>query len=113
MCAAIGRRLGDRFGGVFSGWLNHTRGGRWTEPPIEETLHRVADSGFQNVRYFPYGFLADNAESELDGRVFLRAHPWRTVVHLSCLNAEPEFVAALARHVLAGRVHESAELAGV
>ena len=113
VCAAIGRRLGDRFGGVFSGWLNHTRGGRWTEPPMQETLHRVADSGFQNVLYFPYGFLADNAESELEGRVFLRAHPWRTVVHLPCLNSEPEFVAALARHVLSARVQEPAELAGV
>jgi ferrochelatase len=113
VCAAIAGRLGERFGGVFSGWLNHTRGGRWTEPPMEETLHRVKDSGFQNVVYFPYGFLADNAESELEGRVFLRAHPWRTVVHLPCLNAEPEFIAALARQVISGRVPATAELAGV
>jgi len=112
LCAAIGRRVGDRFGGVFSGWLNHTRGGRWTEPAMEETLHRVADAGFRNVLYFPYGFLADNAESELEGRVFLRAHPWRSVLHLPCLNAEPELLSALARHVLAGRFTETPALAG-
>jgi hypothetical protein len=68
--------------------------------------------GFRNVLYFPYGFLADNAESELEGRVFLRAHPWRSVVHLPCLNAEPELLSALARHVLAGRFTETPALAG-
>jgi len=100
ICAAIGRRLAGRFGRVASGWLNHTRGGRWTEPPMEETLAKVAAAGFKDVVYFPYGFLADNAESELEGRVFLRAHQWRTCVHLPCVNAEPEFIAELTRHVL-------------
>ena len=110
LCAGIERRLADSFGGVFSGWLNHTRGGRWTEPAMAETLHRVADAGFRNVVYFPYGFLADNAESELEGRAFLRAHPWRSVVHLPCLNAEPELLSALARHV-AVRFEETPALA--
>jgi protoheme ferro-lyase len=108
VCNAIRQRLSDRFGGVFSGWLNHKRGGRWTEPPMEETLRRVADAKFERVLYFPYGFLADNAESELEGRVFLRAHPWRSVVHLPCLNAEPEFIGALARHVRAARLADAA-----
>jgi len=106
ICAAIDRRLDGRFGGIFSGWLNHTRGGRWTEPPMEEALAKVAEAGFANVVYFPYGFLADNAESELEGRVFLRAHPWKSVVHLPCLNSEPEFMAALAAHVREGRTAE-------
>src|SRR5262245_48596722 len=112
LCASIERRLAGRFGGVFSGWLNHTRGGRWTEPPMEETLARVVDAGFKDVVYFPYGFLADNAESELEGRVFLRAHPWRSVFHLPCLNAEAELLSALARHVLAGRFTETRALVG-
>lgn len=77
---------------------------------MEETLRRVAAAKFERVVYFPYGFLADNAESELEGRVFLRAHPWRSVVHLPCLNVEPEFITALARHVLAGRLEETAAL---
>lgn len=113
ICAGIGRRLEGRFGGVFNGWLNHTRGGRWTEPAMEETLARVADSGFKDVVYFPYGFLADNAESELEGRVFLRAHPWRNVVHLPCVNDDAEFIAALARHVRARRPAEAPALASV
>jgi len=112
LCAAIERRLAGRFGGVFSGWLNHTRGGRWTEPAMDETLRRVAAARFERVVYFPYGFLADNAESELEGRVFLRAHAWRSVVHLPCLNTEPGLVAALARHALAPRPDEAHALAG-
>ena len=111
LCAAIEHRLAGRFGGVFSGWLNHTRGGRWTEPPIQETLKRVAAAKFERVLYFPYGFLADNAESELEGRVLLRAHPWRSMVHLPCLNVEPELVSALARHVLAARPEQQARAA--
>ena len=111
LCAAIERRLAGRFGGVFSGWLNHKRGGRWTEPPMDETLRRVAAAKFERVLYYPYGFLADNAESELEGRVFLRAHPWRSVVHLPCLNVEPEFIAALARHVLAAQSEQAPALA--
>jgi protoheme ferro-lyase len=110
--AAIEHRLAGRFGGVYSGWLNHTRGGRWTEPPMEETLRRVATAGYERVVYFPYGFLADNAESELEGRVLLRAHPWRSVVHLPCLNVEPELIAALARQVLAARPEEAQAFAG-
>ena len=112
-CAAIERRLAGRFGAVFSGWLNHTRGGRWTEPPMDETLRRVAQAKFERVLYYPYGFLADNAESELEGRVFLRAHPWRSVVHLPCLNAEPELIAALARQLLASSPLEGPALATV
>ena len=112
LCAAIERRLAGRFGAIFSGWLNHKRGGRWTEPPMEETLRRVAAAKFERVVYFPYGFLADNAESELEGRVFMRAHPWRSVIHLPCLNAEPELVAALARHVLGARSEEAHALSG-
>ncbi len=100
LCAGIGQRLAGRFGGIYNGWLNHTRGGRWTEPPIEETLRNVVAAGHKKVVYYPYGFSADNAESQLEGRVALRAHPWETAAHLPCVNADPRFVSALARQVL-------------
>jgi len=50
--------------------------------------------------YFPYGFLADNAESQLEGRVALRALPGIESLHLPCLNDSPLLVEALARQVL-------------
>ncbi len=98
--AAIAERLSGRFGMIQLGWLNHVYGGRWTEPPVEQALRRVADAGFRRAVYFPFGFAADNAESELEGRIALRGEPRLEAVHLPCLNAAPEFLAALARQVV-------------
>ena len=97
VCAALRRRLAPRFGRVVNGWLNHARGGRWTEPTVEEALREVAEAGFRRVVYFPYGFSADNAESQLEGRVWLRTQPGLEAAHLPCLNAAPEWAAAQAR----------------
>jgi protoheme ferro-lyase len=100
IAADIARRLAGRFGMLQPAWLNHVYGGRWTEPAVEVALKRVADAGFRRVVYFPFGFSADNAESQLEGRLALRAEPRLEAVHLPCLNAAPQFLAALARQVL-------------
>lgn len=99
LCAAIAARLSDRFGLIVNGWLNHTRGGRWTEPPIEEALAEVQAKGFSRVVYYPYGFLADNAESELEGRLALAAVPGIESRHLPCLNDSPALMEMLARQI--------------
>jgi ferrochelatase len=96
---AIAGSLAPRFGRVVHGWLNHTRGGQWTEPPIEATLAEVAAAGFRRVVYYPYGFLADNAESELEGRIALAAHPALASRHLPCLNDATTLLAAIADQV--------------
>jgi protoheme ferro-lyase len=107
LCAAISARLANRFGMVINGWLNHTRGGRWTEPPVDEALRHVAEAGFRKVVYFPYGFLGDNAESQLEGRValdLLRSTAngrGITSLHLPCLNDAPALVELLARQIVA------------
>lgn len=99
----IGRRiaggLAGEYGAIFIGWLNHVYGGRWTEPSVEEALCQAVNAGFRRAVYYPYGFLADNAESELEGRVALRARPELRAIHLPCLNASAEILAALARQV--------------
>ena len=99
LCHAIGAHLSSTFGLVTSGWLNHTRGGRWTEPPIEETLKRISDAGFSKVVYYPYGFLADNAESQLEGRLAAAGRPELQIRFLPCLNGSAELAAAIARLV--------------
>jgi len=96
---AIAARLAPHFGTVVNGWLNHTRGGRWTDPPIEEALAHVVEGGFTRLVYYPYGFLADNAESELEGRVALQALSGVESLHLPCLNESAALVEALARQV--------------
>lgn len=100
LCNDIHRRLAGEFGLVVNGWLNHTRGGRWTEPPIEQALQQVVDAGFKRAVYYPYGFLGDNAESELEGRVAL-AHTGLEARHLPCLNDAPILIERLAQQVLA------------
>ena len=99
LCAAIRRRLATSFGMVANGWLNHTRGGRWTEPPIEQTLKRVSDAGFSKVVYYPYGFLADNAESQLEGHLAAVGRPELQIRFLPCLNGSAELAKAIADQV--------------
>jgi protoheme ferro-lyase len=109
----IAARLADRFGKVQLGWLNHVYGGRWTEPPVEEALRRVAAAGYRRVVYFPFGFSADNAESQLEGRIALRAQPGLESVHLPCLNAAPAYLEALARQVVGDARTQRASLLAV
>lgn len=104
LCAAIASRLSDRFGLIVNGWLNHTRGGRWTEPPIDEALADVQAQGYSRVVYYPYGFLADNAESELEGRLALSAVPEIEARHLPCLNDSPVLIELLARQIREARL---------
>jgi protoporphyrin/coproporphyrin ferrochelatase len=98
---AITERLSPHFGLVTNGWLNHTRGGQWTDPPIEASLRHVANRGFTRVVYYPYGFLADNAESELEGQMALATQPSLAAKHLPCLNDSRPLARALAQQVLA------------
>jgi protoheme ferro-lyase len=103
ICTAIAERLGSRFGVIRNGWLNHVYGGRWTEPPADEALKKIAEAGFRRVVYFPYGFSADNAETELEGRLALRTQPQLEAVHLPCVNAGREYLEALAEQVMGAR----------
>jgi ferrochelatase len=100
LCGAIRTSLAPDFGLIVNGWLNHTRGGRWTDPPIDQALRQVRAAGFERVVYFPYGFLADNAESQLEGRVALRAQPELESLHLPCLNESRLLVETLAEQVI-------------
>lgn len=107
LCDAITARLTPHFGLIVNGWLNHTRGGRWTEPPVDAALARVAASGCTRVVYYPYGFLADNAESQLEGQVALEAIPAVESRHLPCLNASPALARLIANEI-AARARRSA-----
>ena len=99
----VARGLAGRFGAVTGGWLNHVYGGRWTEPPADQALAQLAQKGFRKVVYFPFGFLADNAESELEGRQVLETQPGIEALHLACLNESPALARLIAAQIL-GRV---------
>jgi ferrochelatase len=99
LCRGISQRLSKCFAMVANGWLNHTRGGQWTEPPIEETLKRVSALGYRDVVYYPYGFLADNAESQLEGRLAAAAHPDMRVRFVPCFNDSTDLASAIAAQI--------------
>jgi protoheme ferro-lyase len=100
LCEGIRDNLVNSFGMIANGWLNHSRGGKWTEPPIEETLKRVKDAGYRDVVYYPYGFLADNAETQLEGQLAVAAHPTLRARFVPCLNGSPELAQVLAAQVI-------------
>lgn len=108
LCRGIRENLETSFGMIAHGWLNHSRGGKWTEPPIEETLKHVRDAGYRDVVYYPYGFLADNAESQLEGRLAAAAYPTLRVRFVPCLNGSDELAQVVARQVIGA--HRSREL---
>lgn len=64
----LAKRLRKDFGTVRFGWLNHKRGGRWTEPSLARALARLRKDGYWNLIYFPWGFTTDNAETALEGK---------------------------------------------
>ena len=103
LCAGIQESLSDRFGMITNGWLNHSRGGKWTDPPIEETLKRVKEAGYRDVVYYPYGFLADNAESQLEGKLAAAGQPGLNVRFVPCLNGSSELADAIASQVASGQ----------
>ena len=98
LCQGITWRLTPHFGMVVNGWLNHSRGGPWTDPPIEAALQQVADAGYHRVVYYPYGFLADNAESELEGRMALAQTSFASR-HLPCLNESARLMDVMVRQI--------------
>lgn len=93
-------RLASRFAYVSVGWLNHTLGGVWTSPDLEAAVGEVESRGLRRAVYFPFGFLADNAESQLEGKLVFDQHPALSVLHLPCLNDWPSFIEYLAERVL-------------
>ncbi len=96
VCAGIAQRLAPHFGMVANGWLNHVYGGRWTAPPADVALRAISEAGYRRVVYYPYGFMADNAETQLEGRVALRGEPALEPVHLLCMNESVALLEALA-----------------
>lgn len=94
--------LRPQFGLVRVGWLNHTKGGKWTTPAVPEALEYIQGRGYSRLVYFPWGFTTDNAETSLEGRMFLKEMktPFERVEHLPCLNEHDGLVKLLADRVL-------------
>jgi protoporphyrin/coproporphyrin ferrochelatase len=96
------RHLSPHVGLVRVGWLNHTRGGKWTTPTVGEALQFVRNRGFEQIVYFPWGFTTDNAETALEGRVALAEldPSFERVEYLPSLNAHAPFIQLIADRIV-------------
>lgn len=92
--------LSKEFKTVDIGWLNHRLGGEWTSPTLEQSAQRMLEEGIQNFVYFPYGFVADNAETQLEGKAVLGDLGIESYHHLDCLNDDPAFIQFLANRII-------------
>jgi protoporphyrin/coproporphyrin ferrochelatase len=99
---SLAKRLSPLFAFTSVGWLNHTVGGEWTKPDLETAITEVAKRGIKKVVYYPFGFLADNTETQLETALHFRKHSDLQLIHIPCLNDWPPFVDYLAGRVLVG-----------
>jgi ferrochelatase len=104
----LAAKLGPNFAHVSAGWLNHKRGGEWTSPDLASAAADMLRRGITRAVYFPFGFLADNSETQLEAGRILGQFPRLNVLRLSCLNVWPPFIQYLADRILAALGREIA-----
>jgi len=74
------------FSDVRQGCINHSRGGEWTSDTIEKALLDYKREGYEGVVMFPYGFFADNSETEYDARKMLEQAGFPLSQYIRCIN---------------------------
>jgi len=87
---------------VQQGCINHSRGGEWTSGTIEKALAEFKAEGYDGVVMFPYGFFADNSETEYDACKQLQEAAFPLSQYVRCINDTPEFIEWLSGKVLDG-----------
>ncbi len=79
------------FSDVRQGCINHSTGGEWTADTIEYALEEFRREGYEGVVMFPYGFFADNSETEYDACKKLEAADFAVSQYVRCINDFPAF----------------------
>ncbi|TLU52034.1 MAG: ferrochelatase [Chlorobium sp.] len=88
------------FSDVRQGCINHSTGGDWTSDTIEKALMDYKEEGYAGVVMFPYGFFADNSETEYDSFKKLDAASFPVSQYVRCINDSLPFGHWLADKVL-------------
>ena len=88
------------FSDVRQGCMNHSTGGEWMKDTIEKALLEFKEEGYEAVVMFPYGFFADNSETEYDAFKKLEAAGFPLSQYVRCINDAPEFAQWLSAKVL-------------
>lgn len=85
------------FGDVKLGCLNHTAGGEWTADTVEKALDEFRSEGFEAVAMFPFGYFADNSETDYESQKQLDASGIPVRQYIPCINESPAFMGWLTR----------------
>jgi protoporphyrin/coproporphyrin ferrochelatase len=88
------------FSDVRQGCINHSTGGEWSAETIEKALTDFREEGYESVVMFPYGFFADNSETEYDAHGRLENAGFPVSQYVRCINDSPAFGSWLAERVL-------------
>ncbi|TNJ36050.1 ferrochelatase [Prosthecochloris vibrioformis] len=94
--------LGDPrniFDDVRQGCMNHSAGGEWTSDTIEKALGEFHEEGYDSVVMFPYGFFADNSETEYEANALLEKSPIPYKQYIRCINGSPDFAGWLSGRI--------------
>lgn len=89
------------FTDIQQGCLNHSRGGQWTAETVEHAIAGLKERQCNTVVMFPYGFFADNSETELDACNKLKEAAFQRWQYVRCINNSPAFGDWLAGKVTA------------
>jgi len=96
----IDERLRPLFREIAIGWLNHRVGGEWTQPTLDVSIRRMMSTGITQFIYFPFGFLADNAETQLEGKIVFENLGVKDYLHLPCINTDSSFIHLLTKRII-------------
>lgn len=87
------------FGEVKLGCLNHSRGGEWSPETVERALDEFANEGVGSVAMFPFGYFADNSETDYEAKKLLDRSSADRKHYIPCVNDSPVFAAWLASRI--------------
>jgi ferrochelatase len=88
------------FRDVRLGCMNHSAGGEWTSETIEKAFEELRREEYDGVVMFPFGFFADNSETEYDACKKLEKAGFPLFQYVRCINDSPAFGRWLADEVL-------------
>jgi ferrochelatase len=89
------------FGEIKLGCLNHNRGGEWTHETAELALEEFSAEGFGAVAMFPFGYFADNSETDYEAKKSLDRSSIAMKRYIPCINDSPVFAEWLASRIAA------------
>jgi ferrochelatase len=87
------------FGDVKLGCLNHSSGGEWTAETAERALEELKQEGFGAVAMFPFGYFADNSETDYEAKKLLDESTIPRKQYIPCINESAGFARWLASKI--------------